>query len=268
MDWAKAKTIFIIVFLLLNIFLLSTNIFTNSDLRFQSDYTRYAKAYLDSRDIQIDSRIKDRTGKVGSLIYAAKRFNFDQLTEFIFGKKISLSEESDTIVYKEEEEKLMLVGEELYIQKKLDDADRLFNDSKAFSRKVYKMLKDMGYSKANLYLKSQDQSADEQWMNFLLKYQNGLLFDQEITVRLNKNGFLTMLLPTREVKQTSSVKEEVLSAYQVLVMGELPEGAHVKCVDFGFRQTGEGEYYYSPVWRILFTNGDIYYYDAYTGVKL
>ena len=40
MDWAKVKTILIVIFLILNVFLFITNLYTDYDLGFQSDYAR------------------------------------------------------------------------------------------------------------------------------------------------------------------------------------------------------------------------------------
>jgi regulatory protein YycI of two-component signal transduction system YycFG len=268
MDWAKAKTIFIIVFLLLNIFLFGTILYTNSDLRFQSDYTRYAKQYLESRNITIESRIKNRTGEVGNLIYIAKRFNFNQLTRLVFGHDVSPVKENETVVYQEQDEKIMSMADTLYIRDKLSDGIDIFQDSKAFSNKVYKILNEAGYSRANLQLEAQGESKDAKWMNFILKFKNGLLFDQVITVSIDNEGFITLTLPAREVTGISDYKEEILSAYQVLVMGNLPEGSHIKSVDFGYIQASEGELYDSPVWRILFINGETSFFNAYTGEKL
>lgn len=268
MDWAKAKTIFIVVFLLLNVFLFGTILYTNSDLRFQSDYTRYAKECLKARQITIESKIKDRTGEAASLIYTPKRFDFNSLTRFVFGHEVSQTKEDEAVVFRNQNEKIMLLDGELYIRDKPDDGVVLFQDSRGFLNKVYEILSEVGYSSSNLYLETQGETGNEKWVSFILKFKNGLLFNQVISASIDKDGYITLTIPAREVKPISDSKEEILSAYQVLIMGDLPEGSHIKSMDFGYRQTGKGELFDSPVWRILFTNGEASFYNAYTGEKL
>lgn len=267
MDWAKAKNILIAVFLLLNIFLFSTIVYTSSTLRFQSDYTRNAYEYLQSRDIQIDTKIPDTTGQVGKMVYDRKNFDFSYLTRYVFGNEVNQSISGDSILYSEGNEKIELVVDSLYIRDKLEDGLTLFSDSKTFSQKLYNYLDDIGYSRGKLSLQSQDETDHGKQMVFVLKHKKGLLFNQTITATIDAEGFLNLSIPAWEVKRTND-PSEIISAYQVLVMSGLPNGSILKSVDFGYRQIVAGELYDTPVWRVILSDGAIYFYNAYTGEEL
>lgn len=270
MDWARAKTILIVTLLLLNIFLFVTILYTNSGIRFQSEYTRYAREYLESRNIQIDERIPDIRGKAEIINYPTNRkYNLDTLSQTVFGHKAEKTEEDGEVVIREGEEKIILNNEVLFIKDQLPDGKDLFIDLKGFSEKVLSYLKDLGYSKNTLSLQALEETDDIKRMTYVLTYKNGLLFDKKIMAELSKEGVLTLSLTAKEAKPAENPETfEVMSAYQVLVMGNLPTGTHIKSIHFGYRQIRAEELYDSPVWRFILEDGTTLFFNANTGERL
>lgn len=269
MDWARAKTILIVTFFLLNIFLFIAILYTNSGLRFQSEYTRYAKEFLESRRIRIDTRIPEIRGKAEIINYSSREYDLDQLSEIVFGYQASKAESESSILISEGNESISIQGDVLTITDELSDGIDLFNDQTKFSQRILEYLNNIGYQKDTLNLQTVEETDKIKRVKYLLKYKNGLLFDQEIIAELSSVGVLSLSLTAKEAKQTNSPNPyEIMSAYQVLVMGNLPEGSVIQNMDFGYRKIGQDELYDSPVWRVVLSNGTTMYFNADTGEKL
>jgi hypothetical protein len=58
---------------------------------------------------------------------------------------------------------------------------------------------------------------------------------------------------------------DIISAYQILVMSEIPEYSVVKKIEFGWINASEQNYFETPVWRIELSSGKTTYYNAQTG---
>ena len=266
MDWSKAKTILIVVFLILNVFLLFTALYANSSHGFQ-DYARYAEEYLRQRNIEIDAKIPQITGQKGNIVYEARDFDFSQLTRYVFGHEVARTVTENSTVFAEDDNRIELTEDELMITSSLsDDSDR-FKNSKAFLQMVYSFLDDIGYPQNNLTLQSSEETESTKAYVFNLKYKNDVLFDQFIRVDFQSDGLLTITVPAKEVKRVNHFNSDILSAYQVLVMGGLPDGSVVKDVSFGYKQMSKGELFDTPAWRFLLSDGTVYFFDAYTGEK-
>lgn len=266
MDWSRAKTILICLFLILNIFLLITNEYTSSTIRFATDYTRQAREFLASRDIKLDTSVPDISGKIGTIAYTHAEFDFNKLDKSVFDKNY-ISGDGDTNSADDDWDSMELSDNEVHVTYKLENASELFNDIAAFSQRALKYAEGLGYKKRDLYPISQEKSEASCKLVYVVKYKGALLFEQVISFELEPGGILRITFPARVVKRINA-PSEILSAYQVLVMAALPKGSVVTGVDFGYRQLDEGEFYDTPVWRIVLDNGQSMFYNAYTGEKL
>ncbi|NLU52242.1 MAG: hypothetical protein GXX10_05205 [Clostridiaceae bacterium] len=266
MDWSRAKTILIYLFIILNLFLLVTNVYTSSSIRFASDYTRQAKEYLNSREIRINANIPNISGEIGTIVYSQCEIDLNKLDKSVF-ENIKTGSKGSNIAINALNESMQIEDDEVYITYKLDSADHLFNDPDNFSQRALKYAEGLGYKKRDLHLLSQEKSDSLLRLTFVAKYKEALLFEQVISFELEPHGNLSVRFPARVVKRTNA-PAEVLSIYQVLVMAALPQGTTIERVDFGYKQLDEGEFYDTPVWRIVLDNGQTMFYNAYTGEKL
>lgn len=266
MDWARAKTILIVTFLILNIFLSATIIYTNKNSQ-AAEYNRYAIEYLNSRNIQIATDLKNTSEKARRILYTTREFNLSKLSQVVFGNQEVRKTSVEAIVYEKGNERIELTDDRLKITDQIDHGKKLFNNMDDFRKEVYSYLAKLGYKKRNLSLVSELESEDAKHLTFLIKYQGALLFDQEINISLSKDGILELFLPVKIVKKYTA-PIEIITPYQLLVMANLPEGTIVSSVDFGYRQINEGELYATPVWRVVLDNNNHLYFNALTGGKL
>ncbi|MGI6085022.1 MAG: two-component system regulatory protein YycI [Acetivibrionales bacterium] len=267
MDWSKAKTILLITFLILNIFLFVMIMFTGSNQLLKNDYTRYAKDYLASRNIEIKADIPRVSRYTGKVLYSTKKYNVQGLSRLVFGKEASVSESESAINIVVGDEMLNLTEDELYIKDRLTDRETWSGDLKIFEDKLINYLKNLEFNKSDLYLEEATESENAKNIVFTVKYKKVHVFDQQITAQLDKDGFLTISAPAKEIRKENGTGE-VLSAYQVLVMGGLAPGSKVVNIDIGYRRISEGDLYGIPVWRIMSDDGVTVLYNGFTGERL
>lgn len=267
MDWSKAKTILIITFLILNVFMLTMILFTGSNELFRNDYIRYAKDYLTSRDIEIKSDIPRVPKSTGKVLYATKEYNVKALCRLVFGQEIPFSDNGTPIEILFGGEKLILTDDELYIEDRLPEGELWFSDFNTFEENLINYLSNIGFNKLNVYLENFSEYEKAKEIVFTIKYKKLNVFDQQISATIDNEGKLTITAPSKEIKKENG-KGEVLSAYQILVTGGLPSGVKIENIDIGYRRVSEGDLYGVPVWRIITEDGGTMFYNGYTGERL
>ncbi|HHW21347.1 MAG TPA: hypothetical protein GXX26_00485 [Clostridiaceae bacterium] len=267
MDWSRAKTILIIVLLLLNVFLLVMIMFTNPATMFSDSYRKYAIDYLKSKDIEVNADIPVISKQVGRIIYISREYDPQKLCKLVFGGIVPASFNQKEFYIENGEESIGLSEDVLLIKDKLNDGRDLYSDPDKFGKRLMDYLKELGFSKNSIIMGDMEEKDGSIQITFNLKYKNSVVFDQTITARLNSEGLLTLWAPTKDVSKGNGASE-ILSAYQVLVTAGLPSGTRIEHVDFGYKQISEGDIYGNPVWRVILNDGTVMYYNAYTGVKL
>ncbi|HHY64045.1 MAG TPA: hypothetical protein GX501_03270 [Clostridiaceae bacterium] len=265
MDWSRAKTILIIVLLLLNIFLLAMNIFRNPASLFTDNYRKYALDYLSSRDISIDTKIPDLSGQAAKIMFTTKEFDPQKLCRIVFGENMPVSFNGDTFDVNWGEESVTLTWDELKITDRLSDGRDLYASPEKFRERVRKYLAEIGYKNVIA-----GETGDEDGViraSFNLEFEKNIVFDHVITAEINSEGLLTVSAPARDISKGNG-KSDILSLYQVLVTGGLSPGTRITDVGFGYKQVSEGDIYGIPVWRVILGDGTVLYYNAYTGSRL
>lgn len=270
MNWSKAKTILIVIMLLLNVFLLAMTLFTNPTSLFANNYNRYAQSYLQSRNIEINTDIPKVPGTSAKIMYTAKEYDPEKLCTLVFGGIIPGSYNENSFFIEKGNESISLSESLLIITDHLNDGEELFSNSEKLKERLLKYMEALDFDKKSIVAGETEAFQDVKQIKFYIKYKSNFVFDHEITAKLSNEGLLTLWAPTKNVSNGNkgSGSNEILSAYQILVMGGLPAGARIEGVDFGYKQISEGDIFGNPVWRVILDDGTVLFYNAYTGVKL
>lgn len=267
MDWSKAKTILIIAFLILNIFMLVMMAFNSTNEPFTNDYVRYSKDYLTAKNIEIKADISRVPRYTGKVLYSTRKYDIDALCRLVFEKEIPLSESEGVLEIVVGEEMITLSEDELNIKDRVFEGELLFRDIKTFEDRLIKYLGNVGFKKSELLPAKTSETELVKEIIFDIKYKNLHVYDQQITAQINKEGLLTLSAPAKVIKKENGTGE-VISAYQILVMGGLPSNIVVENIDIGFRRISKGDLYGVPVWRIKPDDGATLFYNGLTGEKL
>lgn len=268
MEWSKAKTILLVLLILLNIFLLAGIILNGANFTLSDDYVQYAKKFLAERNITFKTDPPSYNKASGMIEYKSRQINEDQLVKAIFGKSMKPVEQEAGKRVWDEGNKYLEIGNNLILirdslpqlKESFGKPDELINDLQAY-------IKQLGVVKNEITVESRISSdAETMVISFVEKYKDQLLFDNAITVQVSRDGRADLELVCRDVNKVIG-SDEILSIYQILVMAGIPEHSVISSIDFGYKRINEEDLFDSPVWRIRFDNGQIEYYNAYTGDK-
>ncbi len=236
MDWSKAKTILLGLFLLFNIFLLYINLGEFYRKEVSSETIENTKKILLSRDISFsdDLVIPKYNRDTGTLAYEGEVQEID---------KLSFNVAIDKFPPTEKNLNKILIG--------------VMEQSGIVSSKF--VLDKNGYA--------YDEKTQKLHLIFIEKWQNTYIFGNRIDVYLTKDGSGVADISYRKIKK-SNKKNEILSVYQILISNSFEKGTKIVDIAFGFAQEGEEDIYASPVWRIKDEAGKELYYSAYDGTQI
>jgi len=266
MEWSKAKTILLVLLILLNLFLLIGILLHGANFTLSDDYVQYAKKFLAERNITFKADPPSYNKASGMIEYKSRQINEDQVVKAVFGKAMKPVEQENGKRIWDEGNKILEIGNNSIrirdflpgIQESFDNPDELTGSLQAY-------IKRLGVVKNELVLESQVSiDAETREISFVEKYKEQLLFDNAITIQVSRDGRADLELICRDVNKVIG-SDEILSVYQILVMAGIPEHSVISSIDFGYKRINEEDLFDSPVWRIRFDNGKIDYYNAYTG---
>ncbi len=268
MDWGRAKTILIVLFSLLNVFLFGTIIYTNTTIRFNSDYTRYALAYMERRNISLNTSVPARGAKAPSLSYQAEELNIDPIASLISDTANQVFSEVNGLRQWQDEKEYVLYADDYLKLSDQNPEGIVFTENRsemASSLKKYLSrlnLNETGYVMDSLLLE------DGQWKGiFSQRYKKEILFDNRLFITLDRENTLTLEGGVKKVKKALS-PDAILTAYEILVLGNLPNDSVITVMDFGYMRVKEGDLFDTPVWRILLNDQEERFYNAYTGERV
>ncbi len=272
MDWSKVKNLFITLFLLLNAFLLF-NIVSNLFERGISNQTiRDTVSILENRGVTFerkDKKIPIYNKKTGRLMYydecIDKKLVYKELLKADNNQKISpveneiFSEGTKTLIFKR------FNGYDIFEYKNTDPNEKIdIMNSKATEKYLLNLISKLGLKDLDFELDSYSSNSEKKV--FIQTYKEDMLFNNVIEFIISENGILEINGSLKKVrKYLSETKEEILPAYQVLLINTFSKGTIIRSIDFGFKPLNLGEMRDSPVWRIVIKDDSPKYIDAYTG---
>lgn len=291
MDWSKAKNILIALFLMLDLFLLASILFTYSSSRMTPDYALAAQKILQERNIRIECKIPNPPENVGRIAYeegapvflAEPSFHLEvdaagypilvelrdravsddaveaAASEVIAGDWITAMEASALLpVDRDSSFSLALV----------EEGPTLTGlDSDQTTQVLLDWFNEIGMKSHALAAQGRKNTDAGTVISFAQEYKNGTLFDNRLDV---------ILLDGRIVRlegRLRTVKREVgsfvaISIQQLLIMNSWPENSVVTDIRFGWRSTDEGVLHDGLVWRVTLNGADVHDYDALTGEEI
>jgi regulatory protein YycI of two-component signal transduction system YycFG len=275
MDWGKAKTILIFVFIALNIFLLVNIYIYSSEGKISKKTISNAVKTLEQKGITIDCPIPRTAVDPGRLIFKDYKLDVRHTAE-VFIEKAKLPEKD-------------AYGEEICDgTKKLNITDKnsfSYSDSSPSSNvKISdknEVLKYIGSIMKKLDLDTDDYILDSYSMKngtaqlvYYGAYKGYLIYDSYIKADITQKGITSMECYVKKIQDVISNKnKKIISAYQILLKEYIQEGKlTITDIDMGFkeysREKDSNELYCGAVWRIITSDNNVQYYSIYDGVRV
>jgi len=268
MEWSRAKSILIILFAFLNIFLLVSILRTESRSRPGSEYIKHVKNYLESRNIKIECKIPSYCSDSGSVVYKDENMDETVIAKYFLGDDAEAEAGSDDgRIWRDEGKALEIGNNKIVFRNSSPDGILDIGDKNAVEKELKKVFSGIGIS-------FRDYAVDV-WRNengllhvrYVKKYRGHMLFDIYADFIVSGRGIEYAEIIPGDVNYTLA-ENEILSAWNILAVAGIRENSVISDMSFGYKRINEGELNDSPVWWIRFSDGTEVFYNAYTGEEM
>ena len=276
MDWARAKSILILVFLTLNIFLLTYI----SIYRFGQGISRETITdtvqILGTKGIVLECEIPLYNDATPRLVYRNGRFNRERIVQKLMGiPGLSAEEISSSMELTAGDRKLVFTDENSFVFSDSAPAGSMDISGKDGTEKLLRgFLEDIGLKVTGFRLDGYIQNDDGSvTCIFTEKYKKFMVFDNYIRVVVSGNGVSRIECKYRNVKGFSQDKVKVMPAHLVLLKNfGYGENTTVTGISIGFKGYGAEqnvmEYSEGPAWRITVKGSRPRYFKASDGEEI
>ncbi|NLC67527.1 MAG: hypothetical protein GX754_01820 [Clostridiaceae bacterium] len=277
MDWSRVKNILIVVFIILNIFLLVYLYISHEESAISKESVAAVIEILGKNNVIIDRDCEIPTYKKNTPMLVFKNNDIDKkkIIEKLLGKDYA-TEEKD----KEENENRIIFGEGLaftyHNPNPSDDID--INKIKNMEKYLRDFFSGMGINMSQFILDRhiEQPENDMDTYIFIEKYKNYLVYDNRISVSITPGGIASIELNIRKIKGFTKKASPIMPAHQVLLKNFYKKkDITIKCVDLGYKgfenEYGEQEtkeIFHGPAWRIITSDGTEVFLKAYDGEEI
>ena len=278
MDWSKAKSILIVMLLLLNIFLLVSIGFYKLEDGISRETVSNTIKILSSRGVTVNVDIPLYNRYTPSLICEGGSYDAADISARLLGKdfilppgiddgeevingskKIKFSNNRSSFVYSNSSPSETLKVDNI---KSAENAARDYIDSLGIDSEKFVL---------DIYVKNPDATYT---LTFIEKYKKFLVFDNYIEITLGKNGVIYLESHSRKIKGFNANAMPIMPAYQILLKNYSGyENITITGIDIGFKGyiTGEQDMRESsegPAWRVTAEGGKVRYFKATDGEEI
>jgi len=283
MNWSKAKTILIVVFLLADIFLFHVSYSGNLGNSSEKDNVIQVLEYLKNRDIIVKSLIPNKGNPSTQIYVKYKMLNPEEAIESFFN--------SDTNVFIREDENKITVennhiaieifknGEIIYLNKSIDNAGNSNLIEMQAERIIDDFLKSINIDRDDTIIIN--KVIEDNSINIMYNqvYKNQFIDKTFLDMKVTNNGVAYMKMLWFESIENGKTKNEVIPPTKALLkLAELYKDMEgtitVEDISQGYYFSSNIEQPFSikfvkegtaiPVWRIKTNLGKIYI-NAYNG---
>lgn len=278
MDWEKAKSILLIVFISLNIFLLANVSYNKLSKGNPKEALVNTQAILKNENIQLECDIPGLSGTMGKIeIHDTPNFSMRNVAEKLLGSKNALPDELRT------GQQFSSRGKEFSIE---NAASFVYRDSnpigkwnisqkRTLEKDIRKFLNANGINDTGFILDTYEKTSENTVLvSFFFKHEGLNVFSNSISALVSEKGIIELKCSIRRTGALSRDSAKILPAYKVLIInsGKLA-GSVITGIDIGYNKEGivdddaDSSINQKPIWRVKIEGNAPRFFDAVTGVE-
>jgi regulatory protein YycI of two-component signal transduction system YycFG len=277
MDWARAKSILIIVFLILNIFLIVNLGITNLGSGTSREAILNTVKILKNKGITLTCEVPVNSSEIYKLKYENNSIDRAKIADLLLGdKNISEGFTKESIELSSGSKTLKFKDFNSFSFKDIKPVDKINISNKSeVEKSSKKLLQSLNINFYQYYTDTYKANLDGT-VSIVLRdrYKKSIFFDNYAVFVVSNDGIKSLDCKFRIIGGVSNTKTSVSPAYEILLKNfNDKKNMKIVSIDLGWyigdkdeAQTKEAYVY--PVWRILTENGDSYYYSASSGDKI
>jgi regulatory protein YycI of two-component signal transduction system YycFG len=272
MDWSRAKSILILVFFILNIFLLICIGMYRSD-QGASNTVSAALEVLKQRGVSVSTGIPEYRGNARVLVYGDGRDDMLLLKE-----KLQASAEKAGI--RQASLEITLTNGCVLEYKNMDPADKVdLSDENSVKKYITGFIRKLGIDMSSYLLDYYSLVSDDTVeLVFIEKYKDFMVYGNKLTARAGTAGITYLKYEHRKIERFSSEETKLVMPVHLVLLKNFDDSrkAEIVKIDLGFegaaaidqemKASSEG-----PVWRIIWKEGNKTfesYFQAVDGRKM
>ncbi len=278
MDWARAKNILILIFVLLNLFLLSmmTDLFNFDNI--SGEAIDSTLKVLKDRGIIVNCEIPVYNKPIGTLISSDTMFDKDLIIKCFFGDEKYIEDDLGTgIMAVCGNKELMIDKANTFVYKNKAPKEPIdLNNVKAVHSYLTDLFKGLDVSFEKFHIDRVEELPDGQKNYIFRQKKDGFwLYSNYVYITISKSGIIYLKYNMRNVDEFTK-GQKIMPAYQVLIKNLIHDkGTVLEKIDVGFGEQFMGEDTKVlddlPVWRITLRKDakiEERYYKVYNGEEV
>lgn len=267
MDWAKTKSIFIILFFLLNVFLTIILIYTIDNDSITKDTIYDARQALAERGVAITCDIPNFNGSMGTLTYDDMSLDKEKIIKNLSGR-LEIKDGSKELDFPDE-------YSIVFRDSKPESAVPGLNNAEGILNFVSNVLKGTEIPVMDYHLDMIEEKDSQKTYIFKQKYKGLWIHENYIAVGLIDGGVTYLELRYRKIDSIISSKK-VMPVHQVLIRHyDTIKNITITKIDLGFKEHKMGDRSRElddiPVWRIEYEDKgkkQNKFFKAYDGTEI
>jgi regulatory protein YycI of two-component signal transduction system YycFG len=280
-DWAKAKTILIILFLLLNVFLLAYLVIEGAGAKVTEKVINDTETILNNNNIILQCDIPLYTREISSLEYSRDSIDRQKILHFVFGDETVFDMPGDEPVEYEKDGKTLIftdINTAIYKNEYPDDIISISDISileKQLREYFSSFIDNMDEYVLDRHVSSESSSIH---MLFTYRYKSFLVFDNSILAEVTEKGINSFTYSYKNAKGFLQNPAPIMPAHRVLlknieyIKGAVNEPTEILGIDIGFKGHSVGDEMMrsseGPSWRIVLNNSEPLYFSAFDGTNI
>lgn len=277
MDWAKAKSILIFVFLALNIFLIVNLGLTNYGSNTSRDAILNTVKILNNKGITLTCAIPVYNSDTPKLSYENSGLDRAKIAAVILGDKtISVDSQKENIELVSGNKVLKYKGFNNLIYTNAKPTEKINISNRNEVEKCLKnFLNSLDIPASEYYTDEYKINSDGNISVVLRdKYKKLVFFDNCATFVVSKEGIISLDCTFRKIIKPTTKKYPIIAVYEILLKNfNINKNIIITGIDLGWYIGDKNEADIKgasaqTAWRIITKEGEKFYFNAYSGDRL
>ncbi len=280
MNWSKVKTILIVVFLGVNIFLLtSMMISANKTIMISSETLDNTIEILKKNNIEIDRELIPKKMENLSFLMMQNTFqDTNSIVQKLLGKDYSIKINDKVITFTKGSQLIKITGCKFEYLDGTSDAGITEFDDTTLEKHARKYLDKLQYNSEYLHLSNIKQKNEKTYnLTFVQEYEGARVYGNDIIIEIINGNLVRIMgyglepvgltkekIPSRHVTGAliEFIREEDRAKAQKTTITDISIGYNINNIKEKWDSLDFMEINIKPVWRIVTDEGKYYYFPA------
>lgn len=277
MDWSRAKTILIFIFLILNIFLVyNISKQENKDIVVTQQEISDIKAILEKSNIELKATISNKIKPKSFLKIEDFIYKEEDLANRFFGSMEGVTKTNipNAVVYKKGSKSIEIYSDKKLIYKDEAPTDNIegFSKSKAINY-VQNYLKTMGIYSKDAVVDRFDNVNYQYKINFKQELKGNQIFASYMNIELSNKGITRIERVWVKPVEFFDAPKDIKAPTEILLIFAKDftnkEKVSIDAISLGYyfplEDFKNATVSAIPAWKIELSTGQIFFYNAYDG---